>query len=244
MEPLQPYAHHTRHKPPSTTKLTPHSLEGILYLTSPLTFTLLTLHPSLRRWCGPLGLLITSGSFLASAFASHVWQLIALQGVSAALGGGLLYAPATLCLDERFARRKGLAYGIMGAAKSGVGVGLPFAASAALQRFGYRATIVGWAVAVVGCLNFFASSPCVCLSCLLPFRFLGYAASVGGFHAHVVRSLGSGEAGSKRRTPRLAPGYGGRVDVRDVCLPFFLWFTVACENWLSSTGLTFARNAY
>ncbi|GME22658.1 Mfs monocarboxylate [Neofusicoccum parvum] len=121
---------------------------GILYLTSPLTFTLLTLHPSLRRWCGPLGLLITSGSFLASAFASHVWQLIALQGVSAALGGGLLYAPATLCLDERFARRKGLAYGIMGAAKSGVGVGLPFAASAALQRFGYRATIVGWAVAV------------------------------------------------------------------------------------------------
>lgn len=102
-----------------------------------------------------------------------MWQLIALQGVSAALGGGLLYAPATLCLDERFARRKGLAYGIMGAAKSGVGVGLPFAASAALQRFGYRATIVGWAVAVVGCLNFF---------CILPLRlpFLPASLSVSG----------------------------------------------------------------
>ncbi|KAF4542177.1 Mfs monocarboxylate [Lasiodiplodia theobromae] len=121
---------------------------GILYLSSPLTFTLLTLYPSLRHWFGPIGLLVLSGSFLASAFARQVWQLVALQGVIAGLGAGLLFAQSTLCLDERFARRKGLAYGIMWAGKSATGVGLPFAISGGLERFGYKATMLAWTVAV------------------------------------------------------------------------------------------------
>ncbi|KAF4310953.1 mfs monocarboxylate [Botryosphaeria dothidea] len=121
---------------------------GILYLSSPLTFTLLTLHPSLRHWFGPIGLVITSASFFASAFVVHIGQLIALQGVLAALGTGLLFATSTLCLDELFARRKGLAYGIMWAGKSATGVGLPFAIQASLDKFGHRTTMLGWAFAV------------------------------------------------------------------------------------------------
>ncbi|KAL1652279.1 hypothetical protein SLS58_000406 [Diplodia intermedia] len=123
---------------------------GILYLSSPLTFTLLTLYPSLRRWFGPAGLVVLGGSFLASAFARRVWQLVALQGIVAGVGAGLLFAQSTLCLDERFSRRKGLAYGIMWAGKSATGVGLPFAISGGLERFGYRATMLAWTVAVTG----------------------------------------------------------------------------------------------
>lgn len=89
------------------------------------------------------------GSFLASAFARQVWQLVALQGVVAGMGAGLLFAQSTLCLNERFARRKGVAYGIMWAGKSATGVGLPFAISGGLERFGYRTTMLAWTVAVV-----------------------------------------------------------------------------------------------
>ncbi|OJD40381.1 mfs monocarboxylate [Diplodia corticola] len=123
--------------------------KGILYLSAPLTFTLPALYPSVRRWFGPIGLLVLGGGFLASAFVRRVWQLVALQGVVVGVGAGLLFAQSTLCLDERFARRKGLAYGIMWAGKSATGVGLPFAMSAGLERFGYRATMLAWTVAVI-----------------------------------------------------------------------------------------------
>lgn len=124
-------------------------VQGLLYLISPITFTLLARWPSLRRHFAPLGLLLLSGGFLASSFASSVQQLIASQGIVCAVGSGLLFAPATLCLDEWFVRRKGLAYGTMWAAKSGTGVALPFIVGASLERFGARVTLQAWTVALV-----------------------------------------------------------------------------------------------
>jgi MFS family permease len=84
-----------------------------MYLSSPFTFAILTRWPRLRRWFGPIGLFITFAGFLASSFATKVWQLITTQGVICALGSGLLFTPTTLYLDEWFVKRKGLAYGIM-----------------------------------------------------------------------------------------------------------------------------------
>lgn len=120
-----------------------------MYLISPVTFTVLTRWPRLRRWFGPLGLLLTVVGFLMSSFAINVWQLIATQGVICALGCALLFTPTTLYLDEWFVKRKGLAYGVMWAGKSAAGVGVPFAMEACLQKFGPSVTFQAWTVTTV-----------------------------------------------------------------------------------------------
>ena len=120
-----------------------------MYLISPFTFTIMTRWPRLRRWFGPIGLLLTAVGFLMSSFATNVWQLIATQGVICALGCGLLFTPSTLYLDEWFVKRKGLAYGVMWAGKSAAGVGVPFAMEACLQKFGPSVTLQAWSVTTV-----------------------------------------------------------------------------------------------
>lgn len=123
------------------------SQTGILYLMMPVSFTLLTGYPWLRPWCGPLGLILTTGCLTASSFASTAQQLIALQGVLHAVGCGLLFSSASLCLDEWFAERKGLAYGAMWSGKSGAGAGMPFLTNALLSKYGASSTLRIYAVA-------------------------------------------------------------------------------------------------
>ncbi|KAJ5728736.1 Major facilitator superfamily domain general substrate transporter, partial [Penicillium malachiteum] len=119
---------------------------GILYLLSPITFTLLTRYPRLQAWCAPTGLIITVVGSLLSSFSTQIWHLIATQGVICALGNGLLFSPSSLYLDQWFLRRKGLAIGIMWAAKSITGVALPFIANASLNKFGSSTTLRAWTV--------------------------------------------------------------------------------------------------
>ncbi|KAF7551387.1 hypothetical protein G7Z17_g5042 [Cylindrodendrum hubeiense] len=120
-----------------------------MYLLMPLAFMALNRYPRLRRWCGPLGLLITVASLTASAFANTIGALIVTQGVLYALGCSLIFSPISLYMDEWFVERKGFAYGVMWAGKSAVGVAMPFLFSALLQRFGLRSTLISWAVASV-----------------------------------------------------------------------------------------------
>ncbi|KAI1413157.1 MFS general substrate transporter [Hypoxylon sp. FL1857] len=123
------------------------SQTGVLYLMMPVTFTLLTKYPRLRRWFGPLGLLLTTGCLTASSFATTAGQLIVTQGVFHAIGCGLLFTRSSLCMDEWFSERKGLAYGAMWSGKSGVGAGMPFLTSALLNRYGASSTLRIYAVA-------------------------------------------------------------------------------------------------
>ncbi|PYH36218.1 putative MFS monocarboxylate transporter [Aspergillus neoniger CBS 115656] len=119
---------------------------GILYLLSPLTFTLLTRYPHLPMSCAFVGLALSVGGSLLSSFATTFWQMIVTQGVICGLGNGLVFSPTTLYLDQWFVRRKGLAYGIMWAGKSICGVALPFMTSACLDRFGAKTTLRAWTV--------------------------------------------------------------------------------------------------
>lgn len=123
--------------------------QGILYLLSPVSFTLLTRYPQLQKYCASVGLLLSVSGSLLSSFSITVWHLIVTQGVLCAVGNGLVFSPTTLYLDQWFVRRKGLAYGIMWAAKSICGVVLPFLASACLERFGARTTLRAWTVTTV-----------------------------------------------------------------------------------------------
>lgn len=116
---------------------------------SPLTFALLTRYPRSQVYCAPAGLVITVIGSLLSSFSKEVWHLVATQGVICALGNGLLFSPSSLYLDQWFLERKGLAMGIMWAAKSVSGVALPFIASASLDRFGSSTTLRAWTVVTV-----------------------------------------------------------------------------------------------
>ncbi|KAF5863180.1 hypothetical protein ETB97_010525 [Aspergillus alliaceus] len=122
------------------------AVQGILYLLSPVTFTLLTRYPYLQKYCASVGLILSVSGSLLSSFSVKVWHLIVTQGVLCAVGNGLVFSPTTLYLDQWFVRRKGLAYGIMWAAKSICGVVLPFVASACLERFGASTTLRAWTI--------------------------------------------------------------------------------------------------
>ncbi|KAK8075108.1 hypothetical protein PG997_009771 [Apiospora hydei] len=113
--------------PPSAIASIGASQTGIMYLMMPLSFTALIKYPRLRRWCGPLGLVMTTASLVASAYATTVGQLVATQGVLYAIGCGLLFSPTSLYLDEWFVERKGMAYGVLWAGKSAVGMVMPTA---------------------------------------------------------------------------------------------------------------------
>lgn len=122
------------------------TLNGLMYLMMPISFTFLTRYPRLRPYCGPVGLIITVASLVMSSYATDVWQLIASQGVLCAIGSGLLFSPTTLYLDEWFIARKGLAYGTIWAGKSAAGVVFPFVMSSLLSRYRSRTTLQAWAV--------------------------------------------------------------------------------------------------
>ncbi|KAJ5363686.1 uncharacterized protein N7496_009399 [Penicillium cataractarum] len=97
-------------------------------------------------WCIPTGLAITVIGSLLSSFSQQVWHLIATQGVMCAIGNALMFSPSSLYMDQWFIQKKGLALGIMWAAKSITGVALPFVANACLNRFGSSTTFRAWTV--------------------------------------------------------------------------------------------------
>ncbi|CAK7229451.1 hypothetical protein SCUCBS95973_007226 [Sporothrix curviconia] len=128
------------------------SQTGVMYLAVPVVMATLTRFPRLRPWCGPLGLVVSvasiAGSSAPGASASDsAGALIATQGVLYALGCALLFGAASLCLDDWFVERKGFAYGVMWAAKSAVGGGMPLLVAVLLDKYGVEATLRGWAVA-------------------------------------------------------------------------------------------------
>ncbi|PFH62923.1 hypothetical protein XA68_10976 [Ophiocordyceps unilateralis] len=120
---------------------------GVMYLMMPVIFVILHRRPHWRPWCGRLGMIITTASISASAFASTVGSLIVTQGVLYAFGCSLLFSPISVYMDEWFVKFKGAAYGFMWGGKSAVGVGMPFVFSALLRSFGLRVTLLSWAAA-------------------------------------------------------------------------------------------------
>lgn len=59
------------------------------------------------------GLIVCSGTLLASSFTNRVWQLILTQGVFYGLAAGPLITPVYMWLPEWFVAKRGLAGGII-----------------------------------------------------------------------------------------------------------------------------------
>ncbi|PKS12687.1 hypothetical protein jhhlp_000895 [Lomentospora prolificans] len=119
--------------------------KGIMYLDGPIAIGLLLRYPRQARW-GPLvGLVLMCTSLALSSFSTTIGHLITTQGVFYAIGGSIAYCPCLIYTDQWFARRKGLAYGIMW---SGTGLGgllIPFFLEFLLNKYGFRTTLRVWA---------------------------------------------------------------------------------------------------
>ncbi|KAI1859808.1 hypothetical protein JX265_010257 [Neoarthrinium moseri] len=118
---------------------------GIMYLGTPFILTLCRLYPRAARWSTLSGLFAASLSMALSSLCTSVPQLIGAQGVLFGLGGCIAYCPCTLYIDEWFAQRKDLAYGIVWSAAGVGGVALPLVLQALLARFGFQTAMRIWA---------------------------------------------------------------------------------------------------
>ncbi|KAK4234499.1 major facilitator superfamily domain-containing protein [Achaetomium macrosporum] len=123
-----------------------HEKQGVMYIATPFVIALCRLRPRWARWSTLAGLVAASLSMAASSFCTTVDQLIATQGVLFGIGGCFAYCPSILYIDEWFARRKGMAYGIMWSAAGFGGVVLPLLLEFLLTAYGFRTALRVWAV--------------------------------------------------------------------------------------------------
>ena len=125
---------------------------GVMYLSMPFLFALFTKRWAHKRQTAALcGAALASISFLLSSFSSHVWHLIATQGVMAALGCALIYSPITLSLGEWFhTSNRAVAYGVVLSCKNIVGSACPFLLRILLDRYGFRTTLRIWTAIAAG----------------------------------------------------------------------------------------------
>lgn len=125
---------------------------GVMYLSMPFLFAMFTRRWAHKRQTAALcGAVLTCVSFLLSSFSTHVWHLVATQGVMAALGCALIYSPTTLSLGEWFTTsNRAIAYGVVLSCKNIVGSACPFLMRGLLDRHGFAMTLRVWAAIVAG----------------------------------------------------------------------------------------------
>ena len=137
---------------PHVTGIIGTTSNGVMYLSMPFLFALFTRKWARRRQSAALcGAALTCVSFLLSSFSTHVWHLVATQGVMAALGCALVYSPTTLSLGEWFnTSNRAVAYGVVLSCKNIVGSACPFLLRFLLDRYGFRATLRIWTAVAAG----------------------------------------------------------------------------------------------
>ena len=136
------------------------SIQGIMYLAAPIVFAVYQQFPRFLRKSTFYGLPIVVLAIALSSFATKIWHLVLTQGVLYAIGGGLLYYPIFIFIDEWFIRRKGFAFGVMWAGSGTGGLSGPLVLNWGLSRYGPATFLRGWAIAFV--------SAVVCCSPLVP----------------------------------------------------------------------------
>ncbi|KAJ5747133.1 uncharacterized protein N7511_008829 [Penicillium nucicola] len=114
---------------------------GIAYLIAPLAIVFMILVPSCARWVSTAGVCIMCFSLAMSSFSTNVTHLILSQGIGFGTGGCLAYTPTILFMSEWFAKRKGLAFGIVWAGSGISGIIFPLAIQWLLDQYGINATL-------------------------------------------------------------------------------------------------------
>jgi MFS family permease len=120
-----------------------------MYCAAPLLFALYSRYPQFCQKSTFIGLPIVVVAIVFSSYATSVWNLILTQGVLYAVGGGLLYYPVFIFIDEWFIRRKSFAYGVMWAGSGCGGLTGPLLLDWGLHKYGPKVFLRGWAIALV-----------------------------------------------------------------------------------------------
>ncbi|KAI1321257.1 MFS general substrate transporter [Xylariaceae sp. FL0255] len=124
------------------------SAVGVMYLASPLVLGLSRQYPRMTRYLTPIGLFLASLSLGLASLARSTTALILLQGILYAIGGAIAYCPTILYIDEWFAKRKGMAYGIVWSGEGLASVAFPLVLQRLLDSYGYAVTLRASGVAI------------------------------------------------------------------------------------------------
>jgi len=116
-----------------------------MYIGTPFVLVLCRLYPRWARRFTLIGLLAASLSMAMSSFCDSVPQLIGTQGIVFGVGGCFACCPCVLYIDEWFAQRKGMAYGIVWSAAGFGGVVLPLLLNTLLNNLGFQTAMRVWA---------------------------------------------------------------------------------------------------
>ncbi|KAI1368391.1 MFS general substrate transporter [Xylaria arbuscula] len=121
---------------------------GLLYLFSPIALGVFRLYPRQVRYATPAGLLLVSLSLALASLATSTATLIGLQGVLYAIGGAIAYCPTILYLEEWFAARKGMAYGMVWSGEGLASAVIPLILQRLLAEYGYKTTLRATGIAI------------------------------------------------------------------------------------------------
>ncbi|KAL7004056.1 hypothetical protein EMMF5_006385 [Cystobasidiomycetes sp. EMM_F5] len=119
---------------------------GLIYIAAIAIGPFYTRYPEYRAEMQYIGQAISTLGILLSGFATQPWHLIPTAGIMYPIGASAVYLPATTLLFEWFARKRGLANGLM---YSGTGLGgaiLPLVIQALLAKYSYKAAVVSLAL--------------------------------------------------------------------------------------------------
>jgi MFS family permease len=95
-----------------------------------------------------VGIFIQLVGIFTMSFAKTYWQLLLTQGICTGVGGGIFFIPIMGLVSTYFAKRRGLAIGLVTTGNSIGGVVYPLVVRQLLGKVGF-----GWTVRVLGFIN-------------------------------------------------------------------------------------------
>lgn len=95
-----------------------------------------------------LGISIQILGIFTMSVSKTYWQLLLTHGVCTGLGGGIFFVPVLGVCSTYFAKRRGMAMGIVTSGNAAGGIIYPIVVRQLLDKVGY-----GWAVRVLGFIN-------------------------------------------------------------------------------------------
>ncbi|KAF2963947.1 hypothetical protein GQX73_g9627 [Xylaria multiplex] len=121
---------------------------GLLYLFSPVILGIYRLYPHYTRYATVVGLFIASLALSLASLATSTNTLIGLQGVLYAIGGAIAYCPTILYIEEWFAARKGMAYGLVWSGEGLASAVIPLILQRLLAEYGHKTTLLASGIAI------------------------------------------------------------------------------------------------
>jgi MFS family permease len=95
-----------------------------------------------------LGIAIQIVGIFTMSVAKNYWQLLMTQGICTGIGGGIFFVPIMSLCSTYFAKRRGMAIGIVTSGNSVGGIIYPIVVRELLGKVGF-----GWTVRVLGFIN-------------------------------------------------------------------------------------------